>query len=138
MYTKILVPIDLEHAAKLKRALATAADMAKLYNASVIYVGITAAEPTALGHNASEYAEKLETFAKEQGANYGISVGSKAIVLHDPAVDLSDALLEAVKDTGSDLVIMATHIPNVGDYLWPSNGGRLATHTDASVFLIRG
>jgi hypothetical protein len=42
-----------------------------------------------------------------------------------------------VHETGSNLVVMATHIPNVADHVWPSNGGRLATHTDASVFLVR-
>ena len=60
------------------------------------------------------------------------------MVSHDPAVDLDDALVKAVHETKSDLVVMATHIPNVADHVWPSNGGRLATHTDASVFLVRG
>jgi nucleotide-binding universal stress UspA family protein len=137
MYTKIMVPVDLAHSEKLKRALDTAASLSKLYTAPVVYVGVTAALPGPLGHNAAEYAERLEAFATDQGARHGISTESRPVVSHDPAVDLSDALIEAVKTTGSDLVVMATHIPNVGDHIWPSNGGRLATHTDASVFLVR-
>ncbi|WP_034854948.1 universal stress protein [Sinorhizobium sojae] len=137
MYTKIMVPVDLAHVEKLQRALDTAANLSKLYNAPVAYVGVTAAAPGPLGHNAAEYAARLEAFAKDQGARHGISTQSKSVVSHDPAVDLSDALVEAVKTTGSDLVVMATHIPNVVDHIWPSNGGRLATHTNASVFLVR-
>ena len=36
-----------------------------------------------------------------------------------------------------DLVVMATHLPNVADYVWASHGGHLATHSKASVFLVR-
>ena len=61
-----------------------------------------------------------------------------SLVSHDPSSDVDDILLKAVKDTGADLVVMASHVPNIMDYVWPSNGGKLATHTDASVFLVRG
>ncbi|MGD8310649.1 MAG: hypothetical protein PVG98_14530 [Chromatiales bacterium] len=45
--------------------------------------------------------------------------------------------MEAVDDIGADLVVMASHIPDVVDYIWPSNGGKVAGHSDASVFVVR-
>lgn len=39
---------------------------------------------------------------------------------------------------GADLGITATHKPGLGDYIWPSIGGKLAAHTAASVFPVRG
>ena len=138
MYKKIMVPVDLEHADKLSLALDTAAKLAKIYNAPVTYIGVTSTAPGPLGHNPAEYGRKLAAFAAAQGETHAIETHGTTVVSHDPAVDLDDALVKAVHDTGSDLVVMATHIPNVIDHIWPSNGGRVATHTNASVFLVRG
>lgn len=138
MYKNIMVPVDLAHIDKLKLALDTAAELAKIYNAPVTYVGVTSAAPGALGHTPAEYNQKLEAFVAQQAKAHGISTHAKTVVSHDPAVDLDDALIKVARDAGSDLVVMATHIPNVADHFWPSNGGRLATHTNASVFLVRG
>ena len=138
MYKRIMVPVDLSHAEKLKHSLDTAADISKIYQAPVTYVGVTASTPGPLGHNPAEYEKKLAGFAAGQAEAHGIETEAVTIVSHDPAVDLDDALIRAVHDTQSDLVVMATHIPNVVDHVWPSNGGKLATHTDASVFLVRG
>ena len=138
MYTKIMVPVDLAHTDKMDVALNTAANLAKLYSAPVTYVGVTSTAPGPLGHNPAEYELKLADFAADQARSHGIQAQGKTVVSHDPAAELDDALVKAVHQTGADLVVMASHIPNVIDHVWPSNGGRLATHTDASVFLVRG
>ncbi|NIY78300.1 MAG: universal stress protein [Rhodobacteraceae bacterium] len=138
MFTKIMVPVDLAHVDKLTRALDAAADLALHYSASVTYVGVTAETPGSLGHNPHEYAERLAQFAQDQGKRHGFAVETRAVVSHDPAVDLEKSLAKAVKEAGADLVVMATHVPNVADHFWPSHGGKLASHTDASVFLVRG
>jgi universal stress protein F len=138
MYKKIMVPVDLAHADKMALALDTAAKLSKLYHAPVTYVGVTASTPGPLGHNPAEYDQKLAGFVAGQAKAHGIEAHGRTVVSHDPAVDLDTALVKAVAETGSDLVVMATHIPNVADHFWPSNGGRVATHTGASVFLVRG
>ncbi|MAZ17079.1 universal stress protein [Oricola sp.] len=137
MYKRIMVPVDLVHADKLAPALDTAANLAKLYKIPVTYVGVTASTPGPLGHNPGEYEEKLKHFSEDQGTSHGIETDCITVVSHDPAVDLDDKLIDTAHKTGSNLIVMATHIPNVADHFWPSNGGRLATHTDASVFLVR-
>ncbi len=138
MFKKIMVPVDLAHADKLTRSLTTAAEIAKLYDASVTYVGVTSSAPGALGHNPKEFEAKLKAFAEEQSARHGVTTDSRTVVSHDPAVDLNQTLARAVGELGCDLVIMATHVPNLADHFMHSHGGQLATHTDASVFLVRG
>ena len=44
----------------------------------------------------------------------------------------------AVSETGCDLVVMASHVPNVMDHIWPSNGGKLAEHVKCSILVVRG
>lgn len=137
MYKKIMVPIDMEHIDKLEKALKTAADLALHYGVSACYVSVTPPSPTKIAANPQEFKSKLEEFVGGQATAFGHACEARAYTSHDPASDLDDTLLKAVGDTGSDLVVMASHIPNVVDYIWPSNGGKIASHAAASVFVVR-
>lgn len=137
MYNAIAVPVDLEHTEKLGKALATAADLAKIYDLPLHYIAITANTPTRVAHNPQEFAQKLEQFAQEQGQKFGIQVRSKAMSSHDPAIDVDKAIQDAVSEIGADLVVMASHIPGVKEHLMSSNAGYFASHSTASVFIVR-
>lgn len=137
MYKQIMAPVDLAHLDQLDKALKTAADLALHYKIPVCYVGVTASAPSKLAHNPAEYVQKLEAFANQQAQAYGHEATAKAYTSHDPTSDLDDTLLKAVDDVGADLVVMATHVPTIVDYVWPSNGGKIASHAGASVLLVR-
>ena len=137
MYTKIMVPVDLAHAERLAKALATAADLAGHYRVPVCYVGVTAATPGPLSHNIEEYRRRLATFAGEQAEAHGLRAAAHAVSTHDPTADLRTALLRAVEETGSDLVVMASHLPGLPDHFFASNAGTVASHASVSVFVVR-
>jgi len=137
VYDEIMVPVDLAHVDGLGKALRTAADLAKHYGIPVIYVGVSAAAPSATARTPEEFSEKLDAFAEEQARAHGIETKAKAMISHDPAIDLDDTLMKAIDETKSDLVVMQSHMPNITDYVWPSNGGALASHAHASVFVVR-
>lgn len=137
MFNKIMVPVDLTHVTRLKRALDCAADMANHYGAEICYVGVTGPTPGAIARNPAEYGEKLKAFADAQAAERAITASHHVEIAHDPTTEVDDALLRAVEKTGADLVVMGTHDPGITDYLWPANGTRVAGHSKASVFLVR-
>ncbi|MGM0953646.1 MAG: universal stress protein [Pseudomonadota bacterium] len=139
MYSKILVPVDLSHLDKITKALDTAIDIAKHYKAELHYVTVTNSTPGQAAHNPKELAEKMRVFAEEQGQAHGIDTDSKVLESVDTAVELDDKLLEAIKDTGADLVVMASHPPGLGDklHLLRSNGAEIVKHSDISVFVVR-
>ncbi|MEE3170779.1 MAG: universal stress protein [Pseudomonadota bacterium] len=139
MYSKILVPVDLAHTDKIVKALNTAIDMAKHYNATLCYVSVTNTTPGAAAHNPKELAEKLNEFAEEQGKSHGISTDSMVMESPDTAVELDDKLLQAIRETGVDLVVMASHPPGIGDrlHILHSNGANIVKHSDVSVFVVR-
>jgi len=138
MYSKIMVPVDLAHTDRLAKAIDAAGALAKLWGAELVFVAVAAAVPGSIAHNPDEFGKKLDAFAEEQGASHGVTATAHAVISHDPATDLDPTLLDAVEDTGADLVVMASHIPNLTDYVWPSNGGTVATRASASVFVVRG
>jgi nucleotide-binding universal stress UspA family protein len=137
LFRKILVPVDLAHKDQLKKALQAAADLSKHYDAPVVYVGVTTETPSSVAHTPAEFAEKLEAFGKAEAETHGHKVETKAVASPDPAIDTNDTLMELIEETGADLVVMASHVPNVTDYVWPSHGGTIASHSDASVFVVR-
>lgn len=139
MYRKILVPVDLAHTEKMAKALNTSIDMAKHYNASLCYVTVTNSTPSAAAHNPKELAENLKVFAEEQGKSHSIETDSMVIEARDLAVELDDKLVEAIKKTGVDLVVMASHEPGIGDklHILHSNAANIVKHTNISVFVVR-
>ncbi len=137
MFKKIMTPVDLAHLGSLEKALRCTADLAKHYGAEVVYVGVTAPLASATAHNPTEYTGKLNAFAAAQADQHGISTSADTVISNDPTVDLDNSLLKAIVNTGSDLVVIASHVPNVLDYVWPSNGGKVAERAKCSVFVVR-
>jgi len=137
MFSKIMVPIDLAHADRQMSALEVAADLAEHYGAELVYTAVTATAPGPMGRNPEEFAANLGEFAQAQAAVHGLKTSSHVVVSHDPAVELDDALLKAREEIGADLVIMASHVPGVADFLLPSHGGRMASHAGVSVMVVR-
>nr|WP_319386424.1 universal stress protein [uncultured Roseibium sp.] len=137
MFTRIMAPVDLAHVEKLAAALECAADLAKHYGVPIVYVGVTASQPSQVAHNPEEFAQKLSAFSAAQAACYGIETSSHSTIAHDPTLEIDDALMRAIDETGADLVVMASHVPNVIDHIWPSNGGKLAKYAKCSVMVVR-
>jgi len=137
MFKKIMVPVDLAHVGEIGKALDTAADLAKHYEAKVDYVGVTTDTPSSVAHTPDEFRKKLEAFSAEQARQHGISASAKPVVCPDPAVDLDRYLSEAGDELGTDLVVMGSHHPGIMEHLVSSNAGYLAAHSDVSVFVVR-
>ncbi len=137
MYRKIMVPVDLAHLDVIEPALEKVADLARHYDAEVCYVGVTANTPGSVARTPQEYTQKLEVFAKERGEAHGQPVSTKTITSPDPIADLDDVVIKAIDEVGADLVVMPTHPPKHLDVIMPSHGGKIATHTKVSVFLVR-
>lgn len=137
MYRKIMVPVDLAHLPQIAKAIDTAADLARLYGASIAFVSVTAETPSAIAHNPVEFAQTLEAFARSEATRLGVETSARAYTATDPTIDIDRTLIGAVEDTGADLVVMASHKPGVADYFWAAHGARLATNTAISVFLVR-
>ncbi|MDX5377054.1 MAG: universal stress protein [Halomonas sp.] len=137
MYSKIMVPVDLAHLEVLEPSLQAVADLARHYQAEVCYVGVTSTAPSSVARSPEEYERKLEAFAQQRAALHGQPVSVHTISSADPVADLDDLLIQAIDDVGADLVVMPTHPPKHLDVIMPSHGGKIATHTDVSVFLVR-
>jgi len=137
MFSKIMVPVDLAHAASLEKAIQIAADLGKLHNAEIFLVGVTDTAPGTVAHDPGEYQQRLERFTADHASRHGCSMTPRAVICNDPAAELDEALEDYGKEIGVDLVVMASHLPGFMDHLFHSRAGHLATHSDISVFIVR-
>lgn len=137
MFTKIMAPVDLAHIESLERALDCAADLAKHYGLPITYVGVTSSGPTTQAQNPEEFGKLLAAFVEGEVDKHGVVAEAHTSIAHDPTTEVDDALLRAIDETGADLVVMASHIPGAMDYIWPSNGGKVAGHANCSVMVVR-
>lgn len=137
MFQQIMVPVDLAHPDLIEPSLQVAADQARHYGAAVCYIAVTATTPGPVAHTPDEYRRKLEAFADERAKVHGQSVSARVITSPDPVADLDDLLIATIDEVGADLVIMATHPPKHLDAVMPAHGGKVASRTAASVFLVR-
>ena len=92
MFTKIMVPVDLAHAATVEKAIQIAADLARLHNAEIFLVGVTDTAPGSVAHDPAEYQQKLEQFAADHSSRHGCSMAAKVVICNDPAAELDEAL----------------------------------------------
>lgn len=137
MFKKIMIPVDLKHAARLRKALRVAADLAHSYGAEAHLVGVTMSSPTDVAPSPAVFSEKLEAFAADRSTELGVPFLAHTEVSHDIAADLDEILKRTVEDIGADLVVMASHAPGLAEHVFASNAGYLASHADISVFVVR-
>ncbi|PVH27297.1 universal stress protein [Pararhodobacter oceanensis] len=137
MYSTIMIPVDLRHADQLEKAIATAADIAKLYGAQPHIVGVGQSLPTAVARTPAEYADKLAAYADKCSAANGIDFTAHVKTSHDPSIDLDVILQKAGNEIGADLIVMASHVPKFAEHIFASNAGYLASHSSSSIFVVR-
>ena len=137
MFERILIPVDLAHVAAMDKALKVAATLAREFDAETHLVGVTGVPPSEVAHSPDEYREKLERFATEQSEALGVTFRSLTLESHDPAVDLDRHLVKAAEEIDADLIVMASHVPRLGDWLVHSHARWLAAHTRRSIFIVR-
>lgn len=138
MFTHIMVPVDLSERDTLGKAIAAAADQARLYGARMTFVSVMGGLQAKVSHSTGKYARLLAEFAAEMEVAYDVAIGNRVYDAPDPSVEVDRKLLLAIEDLRADLVVMASHQPGWVEYLVNSHGGRLAAHAPVSVFVVRG
>ncbi len=138
MYSRIMVPVDLDHADKLTKALKLAGETAKRHEAEVVYVDVVDAVPTTTKRTEGErVADHLARFASDQGKRYGTRATSLVALRGDLHIKVGADIVKAAKETDCDLIVMASHIPGFRDHILSSNAGYVAAHAPMSVFVVR-
>ena len=138
MYSRILVPVDLDNADKLSKALSLAGQTAQQYNAEVFYVDVVDAIPTMSASTEGErMAVRLKEFVEAQVKQYDIKAHDHVALRGDLHLNVGADIIKAAKDADCDLIVMASHMPGLKDHIFSSNAGYVASHAPMSVYVVR-
>ena len=142
MYSDILWPVDLGHESSWNKALPIAVTFAQTFDARLHVLTIVPDfgmsivgsffpknfEATAL----KEAQKKLTEFCDDKIPS---DVAVQHIVGHGVVYE---EILRVAKEIKCDLILMASHRPELQDYLLGPNAARVVRHADCSVQVVRG
>lgn len=138
-FEKILVPVDLGQQSSWQEALPTAVDQAQHAGGELHIVTVVPEEPPQLAWLPDDYSTKMIAYAKEQLAKLIETNIPKQMSAqqHVRQGTVYSEIVELAKEIDVDLIIMASHRPELKDYLLGPNAARVVRHADCPVLVLR-
>ena len=141
MFKTVLLTLDLEHEDSWTKALPVALDAIRAWNAQlhVLTVVPEVAVPTLMQAGPYDYEAKLvpeATSALDRFVRAHVPAGVPAhqIVTYG---SIYREILRVAAALPADLIVMAAHRPQVGDFLIGSNAERVSRRAPCTVMLVR-
>ncbi|MEP0236149.1 universal stress protein [Roseibium sp.] len=141
MYKSILVPVDLAENSSWKKSLPVAEAMARTFQAELHLVAVVPDFGKSIvgsyfpkdfeGDALKAAGEMLKAFISE---NVGTEVSVKGHVAHGT---IYEEINKAADKLGCDLIVLASHRPELKDYLLGPNAARVVRHAAQSVLVVR-
>ena len=141
MFKDILLPVDLGNAESQRKAVKTAVHLAKASKAQLHVMTVVPDFGLSIvgsffpegyeKHALDEASKKLHDFVQ---AEIQKSVKVQHIVGHGT---IYEEILRAANELSCDVIILASHRPELKDYLLGPNAARVARHAACSVMIVR-
>lgn len=142
MYKRILFPVDLHEESSWQKALPTVLSLCRGFDAELHVLTIFPDIPVSLSmlympedteHRLAESAAKgLDQFVATH-----VPDDIQVFKHLETGRGIYHGILRAAGQIGADLIAMASHRPEAGDYLIGPNASRVVRHADISVLVIR-
>lgn len=134
----ILVPVDVAQDDAAASALTVAKDLARDDGDRLVLLNVVDLPAYVAGQIPEEAQKQFVASAEEMltriAADHG--VGDKS----DVRVHIghpSNTILEVAAGVEADTIVLASHDPNISDYLLGSVAGRVVRHAHCSVYVVR-
>ena len=140
MFKKILVPIDVSQSDSGEASLKVAAGLAGKTGAKLILLNVIGDIPNLVANQLpSNYTETMEKSSAEAldevASRNGLASGSYEVQTSHGQI--YHEIIEAAEKGGADLIVIASHQPDVSDYLLGSTAGKVVRHAHCSVLVVR-
>jgi nucleotide-binding universal stress UspA family protein len=140
MYNAIMLPIDLAHESSWKKAMPVARTMAETFGASLHAITVVQDIRNAVvsQYFPKDYEETLARNAAEKlSALIARELPGVEVTEHVAIGQVYREIVRAAQKNGCDLIVMASHRPELADMLIGPNADHVARHTSASVMIVR-
>jgi nucleotide-binding universal stress UspA family protein len=142
MYKHILLPVDLAEESSWRKALPTAVECCRAFGAELHLMTVVPdfGMSAVAQYFPEDYAERARTEAAEQLKKLAAQQITDGIKVHQRVGQgtIYEEILRVAGEIGCDLIVMASHRPELSDYLLGPNAARVARHANCSVLVVRG
>jgi nucleotide-binding universal stress UspA family protein len=142
MYDRILVPVDLDQPSSWEKALPIAVEYSQIFGADLHVATVLPDFGTGVvgAYFPPDFEEKANNEAREKLARLvrervPDNLEPDCHVVHGTVYD---KILELAAEIGADLIVMASHRPELKDFLIGPNAARVVRHATMSVLVVRG
>jgi len=138
-FKKILVPVDLGEDSSWKEALPTAIDQAQHAGGELHIITVVPDEPPQLAWLPDDYSAKMMTYANSQLDKLletNIPDQTKA-EKHVRQGAIYREIVKFAREIDADLIVMASHRPELKDFLLGPNAAKVVRHAECPVLVIR-
>ena len=140
MYKAIMLPIDLGHDSSWKKAIPVALRLAETFGVPMHAVTVVQNMRNAAvtQYFPKDYEETLVKNAEEKlSALVAREMPGVAVTTHVAVGQVYREIVRAADANGCDLIVMASHRPELVDILIGPNADHVVRHTTASVMVVR-
>ena len=141
MYRRILLSVDLHEEASWREALPRAVELCRAFGAELHLLTIFPDIPVGM-HMLNLPADTEHKLA--EAASDGLRTFTESHVPQDVATHqhvetgrIYEAILRMADRLDADLIVMASHRPDMSDYLIGPNAARVVRHSMRSVLVVR-
>ena len=138
-FEKILVPVDLGHESSWREALPAALEQAQYTGGELHIVTVVPEEPPQLAWLPDDYSAKMIAHAESKLQELilpKIPEGTK-ITHHVRQGSIYSEVVNLANDLNIDLIVMASHRPELKDFLLGPNAAKVVRHAKCPVLVIR-
>jgi len=138
-FQKVLVPVDLGEDSSWKDALPTAVDQAQHADGELHILTVVPEEPPQLAWLPDDYSDKMISYANSQLAKL-IEMNVPEQLSAKPHVrqgTIYSEIVKLAKNFDIDLIVMASHRPELKDFLLGPNAARVVRHAECPVLVMR-
>ncbi len=141
MYKKILLPLDLGNVKSQRKAVKTAVEMAQTFNSTLHIMTVVPDFGMSIvgsyfpeDHEQTMISEAKDQLAAFVAKNIPESIRKKEIVAHGT---IYSEILDYANKSKANLIVMASHRPELKDYLVGPNASRVVRHANCSTMVVR-
>ena len=141
VYRKILLPLDLSNAKSQRKAVKTAVEMAQTFNSTLHIMTVVPDYGMSIvgsyfpvDHEQTMIADTKKNLAAFVAKNVPESVRKKQVVAHG---SIYSEILDYANKSKVNLIVMASHRPELKDYLIGPNASRVVRHANCSTMVVR-
>ncbi|MBT3914959.1 MAG: universal stress protein [Rhodospirillaceae bacterium] len=141
MYNNILLTVDLSDDTSWSKAAPTAVEICKAFGAKLHLLTVIPDMGTPLveGFFPENYETEMAKSAAAKIADFANSQFPSDLTpnVHVGSGSIYKEILRVAEEANADLIVMASHRPELSDYLLGPNAARVVRHADCSVMVVR-